>query len=82
MLNEATIKFLTPLHAAIIQLEADVPNLAEVFQLYSKIRTGMMENIKMIPLIEREQEAIATILDTQENFCIKMIDKSAYFLDP
>ena len=37
MLNEATVKFLTPLHAAIIQLESDVSNLAEVFQLYSKV---------------------------------------------
>ena len=82
MLNEATVKFLTPLHAAIIQLEADVLNLAEVFQLYSKVRIGMMENIETIPLIEGEQETIATILDTQENFCIKMIHKLAYFLDP
>ena len=82
MLNEATVKFLTPLHAAIIQLEADVPNLAEVFQLYLKVRIGMMENIETISLIEGEQETIATILDTRENFCIKMIYKSAYFLDP
>ena len=81
MLNEATVKFLTPLHAAIIQLKADVPNLAEVFQLYSKVRIGMMENIETIPLIE-EQETTATILDTRENFCIKMIQKSIYFLDP
>ena len=81
MLNEATVKFLTPLHAAIIQLEADVPNLAEVFQLYSKVQIGMMENIETIPLIEGEQETIATILDVRENFCIKMIHKSAYFLD-
>ena len=63
------------------ELEADVPNLAEVFQLYSKVRIGMMENIETIPLIEGEQENIATILDTRENFCIKMIHKSAYFLD-
>ena len=33
MLNEAILKFLKPLHAAVIQLEANVPkNLAEVFQ--------------------------------------------------
>ena len=81
MLNEATVKFLTPLHAAFIQLEADVPNLVEVFQLYSKVRIGMMENIETIPLIE-EQETIATILDKRENFGIEMIHKSAYFLDP
>ena len=79
MLNEATVKFLTPLHAAIIQLEADAPNLAEVFQLYPKVRIGMVENIETIPLIEGEQETIATILDTRENICIKMIHKSAYF---
>ena len=42
----------------------------------------MMENIGTIPLIEGERETIATILDTRENFCIKMIYKSAYFLDP
>ena len=81
MLNETTVKFFTPLHAAIIQLETDVPNLAEVFQLYSKVRIGMTESIKTISLIEREQETIATILDTRENFCTKMIHKSAYFLD-
>ena len=80
MLSKATVKFLTPLHC--IQLEADVPNLAEVFQLYSKVRIGMMENIETIPLIEGEQETIAIILDTRENFCIKMVHKSAYFLDP
>ena len=80
-INEAIVNFLKPLHNAIIQLEADVPNLAEVFQLYSKVRTGMIKSIVTIPFTEVEQEAIATILDERESFCIKMIHKSAYFLD-
>ena len=81
-LNEAIVEFLKPLLAAIVQLEADVPNLAEVFQLYSTVRTGMMESIKAIPFTEEEQAVIATILDEREKFCIKMIHKSAYLLDP
>ena len=36
-LNEAIVEFLKPLLSAIVQLEADVPNLAEVFQLYSTV---------------------------------------------
>ena len=62
-LNEAIVEFLKPLLAAIVQLEADVPNLAEVFQLCSTVRTGMMESIKAIPFTEEEQAVIATILD-------------------
>ena len=42
----------------------------------------MMESIETISLIEGEQETIATTLDTRKKFCIKMIHKSAYFLDP
>ena len=81
-LNEAIVEFLKPLLAAIVQLEADVPNLAEVFQPYSTVRTGMMESIKAVPFTEEEQAVIATILDDREKFCIKMIHKSAYLLDP
>ena len=35
--NEAVVNLLKPLSSAITQLEADVPNLAEVYKLYSNV---------------------------------------------
>ena len=80
--NEAVVNLLKPLSSAITQLEADVPNLAEVYKLYSNVRRDIRDNLKSVPFSLQEQEKIATIFAEREEFCIKIIHKAAYFLDP
>ena len=67
--------------SAITQLDADVPNLAEVYKLYSNVRCDIRDNLQSVPFSLQEQEKIATIFAEREEFCIKIIDKAAYFLD-
>ena len=68
--------------SAITQLEADYPNLAEVYKLYSNVRCDIRENLQSVPFSLQEQEKMATISAEREEFCIKIIHKAAYFLDP
>ena len=42
--NEAVVNLLKPLSSAITQLEADVPNLVEVYKLYSNVRCDIRGN--------------------------------------
>ena len=80
--NEAVVNLLKPLSSAITQLEADVPNLAEVYKLFSNVRCDIRYNLQSVPFSLPEQEKIATIFAEREEFCIKSIYKAAYFLDP
>ena len=80
--NEAVVNLLKPLFSAITQLEADVPNLAEVYKLYSNVRCNIRDNLQSVSFSLQEQEKIATIFAEREKFCIKIIYKAAYFLDP
>ena len=66
----------------ITPLEADVPNLAEVYKLYSNVLCDITDNLQSVPFSLQEQEKIATIVAEREEFCIKIIHKAAYFLDP
>ena len=81
-INAAVVNLLKPLSSAITQLEADVPNLAEVYKLYSNVRCDIRGNLQSIPFSLQEQENIATIFAEREEFCIKIIHTAAYFLDP
>ena len=76
------MNLLKPLSSAITQLEADVPNLAEVYKLYSNVRCNIRDNLQLVPFSLQEQEKIATIFAEREELCIKIIYKTAYFLDP
>ena len=67
------------LSSAITRLEADVPNLAEVYKLYSKVRSDIRDNLQSVPFSLQEQEKIATIFAEREDFCIKIIHMAAYF---
>ena len=80
--NEGVVNLLKPLSSAITQLEADVPNLAEVYKRYSNVRCDIRDNLQSVPFFLPEQEEIATIFAEREEFCIKIIHKAAYFLDP
>ena len=79
--NEAVGSLLKPLSTAITQLDADVPNLGEVYKLYSNVQCDIRDNLQSVPFSVQEQEKIATIFAEREEFCIKIIDKAAYFLD-
>ena len=68
--------------SAITQLEADVPNSAEVYKLYSKVQCDLKDNLQSVLFPLQEQEKIVTIFAEREEFCIKIIHKVAYFLDP
>ena len=80
--NEAVVNLLKPLSSAITQLEADVQNLAEGYKLSSNVRCDIRNNLQSVPFFLLEQEKIATIFAEREEFCIKIIQKAAYFLDP
>ena len=43
--NEAVVNLLKPFFSAITQSEADVPNLAEVYKLYSNVRCKIRDNL-------------------------------------
>ena len=60
--NEPLVNLLKPLSSAITQLEADVPNLAEVYKLYSNVRCDIRDNLQSVPFSLQEQEKIATML--------------------
>ena len=63
-------------------MEAGVPNLAEVYKLYSNVRCDIRDNLQSVRFSLQEQEKIATIFAEREEFRIKIIHKAAYFLDP
>ena len=79
--NEVAVNLLKPLSTAITQLEADIPNLAEMYKLHLNVDLTLGTTFsQFLPL--QEQEKIATILAEKEEFCIKIMHKTAYFLDP
>ena len=80
--NEAVVNLLKQLSSAIIQLEADVPNLAEVCKLHLYVRCDIRDNLQLVPFSLQEQGKIATIFAEREEFCIKIIHKAVYFLNP
>ena len=80
--NEVVVNLLKPLSSAITELEADVPSSAEVYKLYSNVGCDIRDNLQSVPFSLQEQEKIATIFAEREEFCIKIILKAAYFLDP
>ena len=59
--NEAVVNLLKPLSSAITQLEADVPNLAEVYKLYANVQCDIRDNLQSVPFSLQEQEKIVTI---------------------
>ena len=78
--NKAVVNLLKPLSSAITQ--EDVPNLAVVYKLYSNVRCDIRDNLQSVPFSLQEQENIATIFAEREKFCIKIIHKAVYILDP
>ena len=80
--NKAIVTLLKPLQSAITLLKGDAPNLADVCGLFFKIRNEILGNIDLVSFSSSEQEEIKSILDAREDFCIKIIHKAAYFLDP
>ena len=65
--NEAVVNLLKPLSSAITQLEADVPNLAEVCKFYSNVRSDIRNYLQLVvPFSLQEQEKIATIFSERE----------------
>ena len=69
--NEAVVNLLKPLSSAIPQLEADVPNLAKVYKLYSNVRCDIRDNLQPVSFSSQEQEKIANILLKEKNFASK-----------
>ena len=80
--NEAVVNLRKPLSSTITQLEADVPKLAEEYKLYVNVRCDVRDNLQSVRFSLQEQEKIAIIFADREEFCIKIIHKVAYFLDP
>ena len=47
--NEGKVNLLKSLSSAITRLEADVPNLAEVYKLYSNVRCDIKDKLQSVP---------------------------------
>ena len=79
--SKAIVSLLKPLQSAITQLEEDSPNLADVCRLFN-FKYEILKSIDSFPFTLSEQEKIKSIIEVREDFCIKIIQKAAYFLDP
>ena len=71
-----------PLQSAITQLEEDSPNLADVCRLFFNFKYEILKSIDSFSFTLSEQEQIKSIFEVKEDFCIKIIHKAAYFLEP
>ena len=80
--NEAMVQLLNPLFIAITSLEADEPNLADVYKIYNGVETKMKEGLSSSPFATSEQLQVMDILAKRKDFCIHIVHKSAYLLDP
>ena len=80
--SEAIVSLLKPLQSAITQLEEDFPHLADVCRLFFNFKYEILKSIDFFPFTLSEQEEIKSIIEIREDFCIKIIHKAAYFLDP
>ena len=80
--HESEVGLLKPLQSAITQLEEDSPNLADVCRLFFYLKYEILKSIDSFPFTLSEQEEIKSVIEVREDFCIKIIHKAAYFLDP
>ena len=81
--SEAIISLLKALQSAITQLEEDSPkNLADVCRLFFNFKYEILKSINSFPFTLSKQEEIKSIIEVKEDFCMKIIHKAAYFLDP
>ena len=75
--SEAIVSLLKPLHSAIIQLEEDSPNLADVCRPFFNFKYEILKSIDFFPFTLLKQEKIKSIVEVRENFCIKIIHKKS-----
>ena len=80
--SEAIVSLLKPLQSAVTQLEEDSPNLADVCRLFFNFKYEILKSIDFFPFTLLEQEEEKSVIEVREDFCIKIIHKAAYFLDP
>ena len=80
--SDAIVSLSKPLQSAITQLEEDSPNLADVCRLFFNFKYEILKSINSFPFTLSEQEELKSIIEVREDFCIKIIHKAAYFLDP
>ena len=80
--SEAIVSLLKPWQSAITQLEEDSPNLADICRLFFNFKDETLRSIDSFPFTLSEQEEIKFIIEVRKDFCIKIIHKAAYFLDP
>ena len=80
--SEAIASLLKPLQSAITQLEENFPNLADVCRPFFNFKYEILISIDSFPFTLAEQEEIKLVIEVREDFCIKIIHKAAYFLDP
>ena len=70
------------MQSAITQLEKDSPNLADVCRLFFNFKYEILKSIDSFPFTLLEPEEMKSIIEVREDFCLKIIHKAAYFLDP
>ena len=64
------------------QLEEDSPNLADACRLFFNFKNEILKSIDSFPSTLSEQGEVKSIIEVRKDFCINIIHKAAYFLDP
>ena len=72
----------SPLFVAITNLEADQPNLADVYKIYCDIEEQMIKGLPSTPFTDAERQVIEGIFTKRKEFCIHIVHKAAYMLHP
>ena len=80
--NEIMVQLLKPLFVAITNLEADKPNLADVYKIYHDVESKMKDELSSSPFTAEEQIKVDDIFEKRRDFCIHIVHKAAYLLDP
>ena len=79
--SEVILSLLKPLQSVITQLEEDSPNLADVYRLFFNFKYEILKSIDSFFYTLSEQEEIKSIIEVREDFCKKIFQNAAYFLD-
>ena len=80
--NAAMVHLLNTLFIAITDLESDEPNLAEVYKMFHDVEEKLMKDLSSTPFTDEEQQLVESIFAKRRDFCIQIVHKAAYMLDP
>lgn len=79
---DSSLKLVSPVAAAITQIEGDDAVLSDVRSVFANMRERICTALPTSPLLKAEEKSVIEFLEKCEQFCIKLIHSAAYMLDP